>query len=377
MKLRKINVLLISLIMIIAFATNISADILREQIFISDNSAEIIFEEIKDNIIFKYSDIYSFDNFSYEFINERQEDNNILIDINIFTDMTLAQHPSDSEFIKAINNELILINDENEKKLIQKEIQYFIDEIETLYYKKKDECIFKYTVKFSNTKLKIAESNEDIDYQLYYRTDITSDNIMIEPVISIKKVNDNKDQIKSDAAKTISDIRAVFLKNRAVSDFVYDRLVARDYALNHATDTPEFSSANGQGSDCANFVSKSLNEGGIPVDEDGDWYPSTNGTTATCGTNWMRTGYYNNGGVVPYMTDKGYFYEQTSESKVYAGSIMSWDAESHVALVTYGDTVTIKYTQHSNVKLTEKQAKNVVYETEQATFYMPSSTIMD
>jgi len=94
----------------------------------------------------------------------------------------------------------------------------------------------------------------------------------------------------------------------------------------------------------------------------------------------MRTGYYAGmGGVVPYMVDKEYFYEQSDESKVYAGSIMYWNDESHVALVTYGDTVKIKYSQHSNVKLSEKKAVNVLYESDEvsATFYMPSSTIME
>lgn len=43
------------------------------------------------------------------------------------------------------------------------------------------------------------------------------------------------------------------------------------------------------------------------------------------------------------------------------------------ALVTYGDTVTIKYSQHSDYKLSENAAKNIVYESENAKFYMPDT----
>ena len=46
------------------------------------------------------------------------------------------------------------------------------------------------------------------------------------------------------------------------------------------------------GSDCANFVLKCLHAGGIPIDKDGKWYPSSQ-SGAYAGDNWMRTGYYN------------------------------------------------------------------------------------
>jgi len=133
----------------------------------------------------------------------------------------------------------------------------------------------------------------------------------------------------------------------------YDRIAARDYALAHAFDVPEFSAANGMGSDCANFVSKALIAGGIPVDRTGKWYPSPSyGNYA--GENWMRTGYYNNGGVVPYMLNKGYFSRQYDINKVYAGCILYRTDTSHVALVTYGDGTTVKYTEHSNYSVTRK-----------------------
>lgn len=49
----------------------------------------------------------------------------------------------------------------------------------------------------------------------------------------------------------------------------YDADAAVKYAIDNATATPEFSSDNGLGSDCANFVSKCINAGGIPIDNAG------------------------------------------------------------------------------------------------------------
>lgn len=234
--------------------------------------------------------------------------------------------------------------------------------------------MFAYTIKLNQTQMLKAEA-ADSDYQLFYRMDISDDEMILEPVKEIKKIGEDTKAIRNNVKAALNGLRVDTSTLTAKATVSYDRIEARDYALDHATDTPEFSKANKQGSDCANFVSKSINAGGIPVDKSGKWYPSSDGTINTCGDNWMRTGYYQNGGVVPYMTDKGYFYEQSNTSKVFAGSIMYWNKTSHVALVTYGDGSKIEYTQHSNKKLSSSAA-TVVYEAENATFYMPSSSIL-
>ena len=50
------------------------------------------------------------------------------------------------------------------------------------------------------------------------------------------------------------------------------------------------------------------------------------------------------------MTNKGYLYKESNKSKVFEGSIMYWNNTSDVALVTYGDSTTIKYTEHGELK---------------------------
>lgn len=67
----------------------------------------------------------------------------------------------------------------------------------------------------------------------------------------------------------------------------------------------------------------------------------------------------------PYFMDKGYISE-VSSSAVSIGCIMYWNSKSHVALVTYYDGSTIKYSQHSNAK---KDSTYYTYTTEDVTFF--------
>ena len=146
----------------------------------------------------------------------------------------------------------------------------------------------------------------------------------------------------------------------------YNKDDAVDYAVEHATDEPEYSSANGNGSDCANFVSKCVNAGGIPQDKTGGyskgWYPGS--------LNWIRTGYNGTDGVVLYLSQKNYFGSVSSTTSVTLGSIMFYNDKSHVAIVTLIDGSTINYSHHSS------SAKPYVYyeynsKSDNVTFYIP------
>lgn len=326
------------------------------------------------NILYKYGDLYYFKDFDYEISKTREDDDYMYIDMNIIVEMTLSQHPSTSSFVTSMQDEAYNIQDEAIQEYVYSVIDAYIDEIESLYYQKPETSVFKYTAKIP--KYEQTSKSSATSYELMYRVDINDDEVLTSPITKTEKINSDTSISKSKAKLTIAHISNSINSNSKTTkaNITYYRLDARDYALDHATDTPEFSAANGQGSDCANFVSKCINAGGIPQDKTNNWYQSTDGTTATCGINWMRTGYYNNGGVVPYMLEQNYFYEESDESCVNAGSIMYWNSKSHVALVTYGDGDVIKYTQHSNTKLSSSNAKNIVYESEDATFYMPNSS---
>ena len=61
------------------------------------------------------------------------------------------------------------------------------------------------------------------------------------------------------------------------ASFTYDRIAARDWAWDNWDADPEYPSSTVPGTDCANFVSKALNAGGIPEDRSGKWYRATPG----------------------------------------------------------------------------------------------------
>lgn len=378
MKKNRLLAFSLALIMCIIMLFNICSVSAIENVDVSETIIEAAYSELVSNIEYKYGDIYSFDNFTYHVSAIKETDSGLQIDINIIVDMMLTRHPSESVYIKAMYAAASNIEDVNLAAVVDAQIYNFANEISELYYMKPEASVFKYTIFVPRTFTYAVNENNANAYQLCYRTDISANEAIITPIQNFEKIENNTATISSNAAMVINKMCAQSANNvvSLSSNVTYDRLEARQYALDHGTDVPEFSASNGQGSDCANFVSKCLNAGGIPEDTTGKWYRSSNGTTSTCGINWMRTGYYDNGGVVPYMVNKGYFYEQADESMVFAGSIMYWNNASHVALVTSGDTVTIKYTQHSNIQLEEDEAINIVYEDENATFYMPYSSIM-
>lgn len=319
-------------------------------------SVEDIYASIKENIVNDYSGIYDLANFTYDY-SIRHDNNEEFIDINIYTDMTLTRPASKSPFIKGMQKAL--------KDTNNKEYEGYINNYIALINE-------NYLVPNSSTFTYSARVLADGSYKLYYR----NDTVLID-VENLAPVEDKATAIQQGYNRLISDINNKNEDFSLMSSFTYDRLAARNWARNNAYAAQEYPSSTVNGSDCANFVSKALHDGGIPEDKAGKWYGSTT-WGGWSGINWMRTGYNNNGGVVTYMTDKGYFYKQTDESKVFAGSIMYWKTTSHVALVTYGDGTAIKYTQHGAT-----QSKDTVYRdantlpTISVKFYMPSSSIMD
>jgi hypothetical protein len=58
-------------------------------------------------------------------------------------------------------------------------------------------------------------------------------------------------------------------------------------------------------------------------------------------------------------------------ARVFAGSILYWNKSSHVALVTHGDGIIIKFAQHGAT-----QSKDTVLRNQNVSFYLPSAAIM-
>lgn len=380
-KFRKINSLLLASVVCLGFPMNVSAD----EIVPSASShaettasteaqiAESAFCDIKNQIMNDYRALYQLDDFSYDYKLRNDMDKKYL-DINVDVDMTLTRHPSESPYVLGMEKALHEVTDTAVKEVLQADISAYVEEIETLCYNIPNRSTFTYTVELSDAAPANAVS-EDKNYTLFYRTD-TDENIMLTDADSLAEVeNFNEsyqagyqalEQMESNAKAAAVDLDSAIAPQ---ASFTYDRIAARDWARNNWNAKPEYPSSAVSGTDCANFVSKALNAGGIPEDKAGKWYRAAT-WGGWPGDHWFRTGYNGVTGVVIYMTNKGYFNKVASENVVSAGCIMYWNNTSHVALVTYGDGSTIKYTQHG-----ASQTKDTIYRSENASFYKASKSI--
>lgn len=127
----------------------------------------------------------------------------------------------------------------------------------------------------------------------------------------------------------------------------YDRLLARDYVRAYSCGNCGMNSHSCANTnynfysrtDCANFVSQAINYAGISTES--NWKPYT--------ITWINTGYSDSYyGLVEYMEDQGFFFEETNKNKAFAGSIICWTEYSHVGMVSANDTVTMTYCAHTS-----------------------------
>lgn len=327
-----------------------------DNISLQEDQIDIIVDAVVENIEQNYAEVYAFDNYDITIHNEIEEDGMLGIDIDVLVDMTLIRNPQDSPYVSGMKAVVDEIEDATEKEFAQQELYAYLEMVMP-YYNLPVLTGFLYRVYIPTT---IAMDTEGtFEFDIYHRMDITDEDVILSEVsdnetyTEIGDAEDGKDHINEilGSPSPLGLISVSYSKTDAVA-----------YAVAHAMDVPEYSAANNNGSDCANFVSKCVNAGGIPQDRGGNWYQGS--------TNWIRTGYYNNGGVVPYLTGKGYFAAVSSSSNATLGSIMYYNNKSHVAMVTLIDGYTIKYSHHSNVP---KNSVYYVYNSslDNVTFYVP------
>jgi len=346
-----------------------------------------IFEAIQHQLVETYGDSYVFENFTYDINKVRLLEGDRLIDIDVYVDMTLTRSASENEYIQGM---LEMANklEGNEKLFVKNEIKPLIMDIEEAYYNPRNVRVL-YTVKIGDPRMEIFES-----FELYSRVDfLGEEESLLNRVHNIKSKNiKDKENAFENGYQTVVDIIANTPETNisegvpaayalAVASVQYDRIKARDWARDNRDKAPEYNSADKTGSDCANFVSRAINQGGIPQDISGNWAHWSNGSTlaALKYINWFRTGFNNNGGVVPYLVNKNYFYHESSLSKAFAGSIIYNTKRSHVGLVTSGDGSNIYYADHSDVKKSGRETllqKTSDPSFEQFTFYLPYSSIL-
>lgn len=336
-----------------------SATVNNRCVMLQDEQASEICDFVIKNITEKYEGVYSFDNIEVEFYNEYEEEGNLVVDVEVTTDMTLIRNPQDSPYVQGMQAEIGNMAAE-EAKTAEAAVDAYLQNANQ-YYMVPVLTGFCYRVYVPN--LMTADSQAASQYSIFHRLD-AEDGVILTEVQENEVFTEIRDA--EDGKEYVNYAVNAELELASVNDVSYNASDAVKYATDHATDIPEYSTANGNGSDCANFVSKCVHAGGIPEDKTGGyssgWYQGS--------LHWIRTGNNGKTGVVIYLQNKGYFSAASSSSSVTAGSIMFWTDKSHVAMVTLIDGSTIKYSHHSS---SQKSDVYYVYDSnvDQVTFYKP------
>ena len=131
--------------------------------------AECAFFDIKDQIIHDYSQLYKLDDFSYDYT-LRDEIGKKYLDINVYVDMTLTRHPSESPYVLGMEKAIQEITDTATKEKLQADIDAYINEIETLYFNIPNRSTFTYAVELDDV-VSTNTLNTNTKYKLFYRTD--------------------------------------------------------------------------------------------------------------------------------------------------------------------------------------------------------------
>jgi RNA polymerase sigma-70 factor (ECF subfamily) len=93
--------------------------------------------------------------------------------------------------------------------------------------------------------------------------------------------------------------------------------------------------------DCADFVSQAMSAGGLP--ESGTWFRTKKATTQDWGAAWTSVS-----SLKTWMTDSSRkYWDVSTYAACNAGNILL-TSSSHVVMITLNDTVTHRYTGHTN-----------------------------
>ena len=346
---------------------------------LSNQETKLIFMDIKNRLIKKY-DNFELKNFRAIFVDADNNPN--YVDFDVIADMSSECIPTETEYYKgmleAANNLTSLLDRDIAQILITEYLKeqwsaYHVFEETSFCYRMEIPTVDLITNESYTTTPETRLLGEN-KYNIYNRIDISEHEVdLIKPEDDIP-YNQNRIEKIEGMKALIEEIDTInkYEPRLMAKSVKYTPSNAVAYAKKHAKDIPEFSEKNGLGSDCANFLSKCINAGGIPEDEKGLWYKSKK-KGAYAGVNWMRTGFNtdNNGkktGVKTYMVDKGYFKKVNSSSKAKKGGFLFWNSSSHVALICSNANGKLTYSEHSNVQL---KYVTKLYSSEDVTFYNP------
>ena len=197
--------------------------------------AEQLYMVALKNIMQRFGTDYKFENYKINIRDAGEKDSLYMVDVDIDVDMTWTKNPIESDYIKGMKKAITNIRDNEERQMIQKEVD---DEITDLMemYNEKQLSEFSYRVELGKTNGKISIDNA----KFYHRVDVDDDDVYTA------KMPDNEEKNyemgENDGEKFVEESLIDTFNIRSVS---YNKNSAVKYAKDHAKDAPEFSSANG------------------------------------------------------------------------------------------------------------------------------------
>lgn len=219
---------------------------------------------------------------------------------------------------------------------------------------------FHISADYNDSTLKDAEITLEIEGKGFVDpTDVLPDSASELKATGIKDTMSLMQEVS-----TMSDTALTKAETRSGPVEGYDQIAARDYALKYAENMSTSCNCGalnineGEGvtysawnnsvypyqstfchNDCADFVSQALSAGGLP--EGGSWFRTKYSTGQNWGGAWTSTSQ-----MKKYMLENDYWKSGTFANTT-AGHIC-YTSPSHVVLITLNDTVTHRYTGHTN-----------------------------
>lgn len=199
----------------------------NECVLLPEKQVSEICEAVVENITEKYAGVYSFENIDVTIYNEQEEVENIVVDVEVLTDMILIRNPQDSPYVQGMKAEIQTMTDTEEKAAAVFAMNSYLQNANKYY---NVPILTGFCYRIYVPKVTTMSDFASAEYNIYHRVDTEDGAILTEVqenerITEIKDVEDGKQYINNALAET----EAAAL--RAVS---YNESDAVDYAVAHA-----------------------------------------------------------------------------------------------------------------------------------------------
>lgn len=244
----------------------------------------------------------------------------------------------DNDVVRTIDIQRRIEMLSSEQLDIYEELENYIGERQVLVFYVKDtypvfdetqrQILFENGIEFVSWEDMLPESHEEIKEKGFLKME-ELDNEQISMIINLAK------QTKSSYSYSVTD--AVSYMKKYTSNPTTCNACGQE--CGNLVDIRKYNSSYtnyaASHSDCANYVSQALCEGGIPTDN----------TWKAASTAWINVSK-----LTQYMTSNGYW-TSVSYNTVQKGDVVSYTTGSHLVMITSFDGTTYKYSGHTNDRL--------------------------